>query len=62
MYTRRFRPTLDTLPSRVAPSDFGLTVSETAQLPESISEAATTITYYEPQLAAKEIEPKSFLD
>lgn len=45
MNARRFRPTLDTLPSRVTPSDFGMTLPETASLSGIISEAETTMTF-----------------
>ncbi len=62
MNARRFRPTLDTLPSRVTPSDFGTTISVTAPPSESISEAETTITCYQEILATQPLEPKISFD
>ncbi len=62
MNTRRFRPTLDSLPSRIAPSGFSSPIQMTAPPATSASSRTTTQETCPTTTCAQPVEPGSFYD
>jgi len=62
MNTRRFRPTMDSLPSRIAPSGFSSPLQVTAPPETSASSQPTTQVSYPTTTCCQPVEPEGFYD